>query len=83
MEGISPEDGRGNQEGRGVGVGGAGRWVIFIGERKAEQAAPLTGAARNNNVVLSWGRYLASLIRSRARKTHFGLILFPVKSSPP
>lgn len=30
-----------------------GRWVIFIGERKAEQAGPLTGAARNNNVVLS------------------------------
>lgn len=28
-------------------------WVIFIGEPKAEQAGPLTGAARNNNVVLS------------------------------
>lgn len=40
-------------EGWGWGVLRGGRWVIFIGERKAEQAGPLTGAARNNNVVLS------------------------------
>lgn len=36
----------------GWGVRDGGRWVIFIGERKAEQAGMLTDAARNNNVVL-------------------------------